>query len=95
MPNITVSITDTQEKCLLTVMSNTTDWAENLLHSRANSAQEDIIAKLVAHCNANDISIATGIDAQVQQAYDLGVVDTAENIANGAPGDDLPTRTVE
>ena len=93
MPNITVSITDTQEKCLLTVMANTTDWAENLLHSRALNAQEDIIAKLVAHCNANDIAIATGVDAQVQQAYDLGVVDTAENIANAAPVNDLPDRT--
>ena len=39
--------------------------------------QEEIIAALVAHCNANDITIATGVDAQITQAYDLKVVKTA------------------
>jgi len=28
------------------------------------------------HCNANGIAIATGVEAQVKQAYDLGVVKT-------------------
>ena len=91
---ISIEITDTQHKCLEYV-SNPSDWASNAVLNRARIAQEDIIAKLVAHCNANDITIATGIDAQVQQAYDLGVVDTAENIANAAPPSDLPERTEE
>ena len=28
------------------------------------------------HCNENGIAIAVGIDAQVTQAYDLGIVKT-------------------
>ena len=40
---------------------------------------------LVAHCNENDISIATGEDAQITQAYDLGIVKTAKDRLNDVP----------
>ena len=77
MPNITVALTDTQNKCMEYAAADVQDWADNALHNRARIAQDEIIAALVAHCNANDISIATGEDAQVTQAYDLGVVSKA------------------
>ena len=80
MPDITVSLTDTQNKCLEYAARSVQDWCEVAITNRARVAQEDIIAKLVAHCNANDIAIATGVDAQVTQAFDLGVVDTAANL---------------
>ena len=80
MPDITVSLSDTQNKCLEYVANSVQDWADNALTERARVAQEEIIAKLVAHCNANDVTIATGVDAQITQAYDLGVVDTAANV---------------
>ncbi len=73
MPDITISITDTEQKALETVMTNISDWADNAVTNRARIAKEEIISKLVAHCNANDISIATGAEAQITQAYDLGV----------------------
>ena len=41
------------------------DWCDNAIHNRARIAQEEIIAKLVAHCNANSIALAVGTDAQV------------------------------
>jgi len=77
MANITVELTATQTKCLEYVANSVQDWADNALHNRARIAQDEIIAKLVEHCNANDVAIATGVDAQITQAYDLGVVDTA------------------
>ena len=81
MANITVELTDTQVKCLEFVASSVQDWADNALTERARVAQETIIAKLVEHCNNNEIALAVGVDAQVTQAYDLGVVDTAENVS--------------
>ena len=48
--------------------------------NRARKAKDEIIAKLVAHCNANSIAIATGEDAQVTQAYTLGVVKSAADV---------------
>ena len=77
MPDITISITDTEKKALETVMIDIDDWADNAVTNRARIAKLEIISLLVAHCNANDISIATGEDAQVTQAYDLGVVSKA------------------
>ena len=77
MPDITICITDTEKKALETVMIDIDDWADNAVTNRARIAKLEIISLLVAHCNANDISIATGEDAQVTQAYDLGVVSKA------------------
>mgnify|MGYP003136522732 CR=1 FL=1 len=77
MPNITISITDTENKCLEYAAASPQDWIDNAATSRARIAKNEIISLLIAHCNENDITIATGEDAQVTQAYDLEVVKTA------------------
>ena len=78
MPDITVSLTDTENKSLEYVTTSIQDWADNALKNRARIAKDEIISLLVTHCNANSVAIATGEDAQVTQAYSLGVVKTAE-----------------
>lgn len=77
MPDVTVTLTDTENKSLEYATLSVQDWADNALKNRARIAKEDIIAQLVSHCNDNSISLAVGEDAQVTQAYDLGVVQTA------------------
>ena len=77
MPDITVSLTDTENKCLEYAAASVQDWADNALKNRARIAKEEIIALNTAHCNANSVAIAVGEDAQVTQAFDLGVVQTA------------------
>ena len=77
MPDITVTITATEQKCMEYVAADVQDWADNALTNRARIAKDEIIALLVAHCNANDVAIATGEDAQITQAYELEVVKTA------------------
>ena len=76
MVDITVHLTDTQNKCLEYAAASVQDWADNALHNRARIAQEEIIAALVAHCNAEEVAMAVGVDAQVAQAFELGVVKT-------------------
>ena len=90
MPNITVVLTDTQNKCMEYASVSVQDWADNALHNRARIAQEEIIAALVAHCNENDIAIATGVDAQVTQAFELDVVKTAARRNEEAMASSLP-----
>ena len=80
MPDITVSLTDTENKALEYAAVSVQDWADNALTNRARIAKDEIIALLVAHCNANDVALAVGEDAQVAQAYDLGVVRTAAQV---------------
>ena len=77
MADYTITLTDTQVKCLESVMVDLDDWITNAATARADVAQADIIQKLVEHCNANDITIATGVAAQVTQAYTLGIVSKA------------------
>ena len=81
MPDITVSLTDTEVKSLEYVTTSIQDWADNALTNRARIAKDEIIALLVAHCNANGVALAVGEDAQVTQAFDLGVVQTAAAVA--------------
>jgi len=84
MANYTVNLTDTQDKCLKYAAVSAQTWIDNLVKNRARVAKQEIIAKLVAHCNANNIAIATGEDAQVTQAFDLGVVQFLADVP--APG---------
>ena len=80
MANITVALTATQTKSLEYAAYSVQEWCDNAIHNRARIAQEEIIAALVSHCNANGVALAVGVDAQVTQAYSLGVVDTAKNV---------------
>lgn len=82
MAEIKVTVSDTQIKCLENIAYSVQDWCDNAIHERARVAQEEIIAKLVTHCNEKSISISTGVDAQVAQAYSLGVVKTAKQRAD-------------
>ena len=80
MAEIKVTVSDTQVKCLEYAAYSVQDWCDNAIHNRARIAQNDIIAKLVEHCNANSIALAVGTDKQVAQAFELKVVDTAKNV---------------
>ena len=80
MANITVTITDTELKALETVVIDTQEWANNAIQNKARKAVVSICAALLQHCNENDIAMAVGQEAQVDQAYDLGIVQKAQNI---------------
>ena len=84
MPDITVSLTDTEFKSLEYAAASVQDWGDNALKNRARIAKEKIIALNTAHCNANSIAIAVGEDAQVTQAFDLGVVQRLADISDSA-----------
>ena len=82
MAEIKVTVSDTQVKCLEYAAYSVQDWCDNAIHNRARIAQDEIIAKLVEHCNANSVALAVGTDAQVAQAYELKVIDTAKNVSD-------------
>jgi len=74
MADYTITLTDTEIKSMKTVMVDIDEWITNAATNRARIAKEEILSLNMAHCNANGITIASGEDAQVQQAYDLEVV---------------------
>ena len=75
--DITITLTETEYKALEFAANSPQDWAENALKERARVAKDAIIEKLVAHCNANSIALEIGEAAQVQQAYNLNILQTA------------------
>ena len=77
MPEIKINITDTEEKCLNTIMVGIGTWADNLVTNRARIVQDEILSDLLKHCNDNGLTMATGVDAQITQAYAVGVAHTA------------------
>ena len=80
MAKYEIELTDTEDKALSFVAYSQKNWIDNATKNRARLAKEEIIALNTAHCNANNIQIATGEDAQVTQAFDLKVVKTAKEV---------------
>ena len=83
----TITLTSTEQKAMEYITADVDGWITNVATDRARIAVLKIIEKLVVHCNTNGIALAVGQDAQVTQAYDLGVVLTAEaqNAAESTP----------
>tara|TARA_R100000458_G_scaffold50174_1_gene50212 strand:- start:103 stop:363 length:261 start_codon:yes stop_codon:yes gene_type:complete len=86
MATYTVTLTDTETKSLEYAAASNQDWIDNAAKARAKIAKEEIISKNTAHCNKNGIAIAVGEDAQVTQAYTLGVVKKASENNSSSPG---------
>ena len=72
----TITLTDTEKKSLEFVALDVKEWISSAAKERARIAKNEIIALNTAHCNSNSIAMAVGEDAQVAQAYSLGIVKT-------------------
>jgi len=73
----TITVTDLEKKALEYIAADVDEWITNAAQNRARIAKEEIISLNTAHCNANNIAIAIGEAAQVDQAYSLGIIKTA------------------
>ena len=73
MSDYTITLTSAEEKALETEMIDINEWIKNAVSVRVEIASAGITKNLLDHCNANDITLATGLDAQIDQAYELGI----------------------
>ena len=79
----TITLTATETKSMEYAAADPLEWIRNAAKERARIAKDNIIALNTAHCNANSIAIAVGEDAQITQAYTLGVVKKAGETTEG------------
>lgn len=88
MAEYKVTTSEHDEKCLDYVMVGIQTWIDNAVATQIRISQQEIIKLNMEHCNENGISIGVGVTAQVEQAYTLGIVTTAEarNAAGMNPG---------
>ena len=76
MPSYTVTVTDAQELALNSQMVGVGTYINTVIESQIVFAQKAIQADLLEYCNANGVAMAVGVDAQVQQAFDVGIAHT-------------------
>ena len=75
----TITLTTTEQKSLEYITPDVDDYITNFSKERARLAKIEILSLLVAHCNANSVALAVGEDAQILEAYELGVVSAASS----------------
>lgn len=83
----TIKLSDAQVKSLEYNVYSPKDWIQNAAEAQAMRGASDIISILTAHCNANSIQLAVGEDAQIAQAYTLGVVKTSKEVSDAVNAD--------
>ena len=76
---ITIEIPEIDALALRTRMLEIDTWINNWVITRSDKAKEDIVAMAVNHANENELQLPVGIDAQVQWAFDQGIVEVASN----------------
>ena len=82
--NYTVTLTETEKKALEYIAYDPDEWIKSAATNRANKAIKEIIEKNTTYCNEKSIAIAVGQDAQVTQAYTLGVIQTAKAVQDAS-----------
>lgn len=77
MPDITITLTDTQFKCLEYAALSPQDWTENAITERCRIANDEIADLTVKYCLDNDIQVPANREAIVTYAFDNDIVETA------------------
>tara|TARA_B000000557_G_scaffold213184_1_gene179462 strand:- start:288 stop:518 length:231 start_codon:yes stop_codon:yes gene_type:complete len=72
MVNYTISLTEAQEKAI-SYVSDVQMWIEDAAVGLSNHEKKLILSNLIEYCNDNNIKIATGESAQIEQAFSLGI----------------------
>lgn len=77
MPDITITLTDTQLKGLEYAALSPQEWAENAVTERCRIANDEIVGLTVKHCLDNGIQVPATREAIVAYAFDNALVKTA------------------
>lgn len=77
MPDITVSLTDTQLKGMQFAAYSPQDWCDNAITNRADEAVKQIVDAVVQHCLDNNIAIPSTREAIVTYGFDNAIVSSA------------------
>ena len=91
MPNITITLTDTQFKGFEYAALSPEEWAENAVTERCRIAMDEIVQITVQHCLDNGEAIPLTREAIVSHAFEHGVVKTSAERQAEAALRDAPT----
>lgn len=72
-----IDLTTIELKCLEVAALDPQEWLESFAKHRATQEKKKILSALMTYCNTNSVALEVGEDAQVEQAFSLGIVKTA------------------
>ena len=87
MPDITITLTDTQYKGLQYVAADPQEWAENAITVRCRSATEDIIQMYTTRALDEGVAIPATRELIVADAFTKGWAKTAAEQSAEAQAD--------
>jgi hypothetical protein len=90
MPNITVTLTDTQYKGLQYAALDPQDWADNALTNRARIANDEIILMYTTRALDEGVAIPSTRELIVADAFTRGWAETAEQRNAEAEASETP-----
>ncbi len=90
MPDITISITETQMKGLEYAAFSPQKWAENAITNRAREANDEIIQMYTTRALDEGVQIPATRELIVADAFTRGWVETAAEAQRNAEASELP-----
>jgi len=90
MPNITITLTDTQYKGLQYAAADPQDWADNALTNRARIANDEIISMYTNRALDEGVSIPATRELIVADAFTRGWAKTAAQVNAEAEASETP-----
>jgi hypothetical protein len=90
MPNITITLTDTQYKGLQYAAADPQDWADNALTNRARIANDEIISMYTNRALDEGVAIPATRELIVADAFTRGWAKTAAQVNAEAEASETP-----
>ena len=90
MPDITITLTDTQYKGLQYAALDPQDWADNALTNRARIANDEIVSMYTNRALDEGVAIPATRELIVADAFTRGWAKTAEQVNAEAEASETP-----
>ena len=90
MPNITITLTDTQYKGLQYAAADPQDWADNALTNRARIANDEIVSMYTNRALDEGVAIPATRELIVADAFTRGWAKTAAQVYAEAEASETP-----
>ena len=90
MPNITITLTDTQYKGLQYAAADPQDWADNALTNRARIANDEIVSMYTNRALDEGVAIPANRELIVADAFTRGWAKTAAQVNAEAEASETP-----
>lgn len=90
MPNITITLTDTQYKGLQYAAADPQDWADNAVTNRARIANDEIVSMYTNRALDEGVAIPATRELIVADAFTRGWAKTAAQVNAEAEASETP-----